>query len=418
MEDLIIAAQSGDQNAFERLMDRFQDRVFAVALAQLGNYHRAQDATQEAFVEAYLRLGQLQSPAAFPSWLHKIVLGKCVRTLRSGKSVVAPLSWEILSETPSLAPDPEAVLLERSARETLQRAIDQLSDQEREAFLLFAVGGYSYSEITQLMELPLSLVKKRIYMARQRLRNGDELSELRPSLRAGLPQRVMKRTIQRERALEKMKMAKNGADEYTVDLIGPGIESKTAVKNLYVYYRYELLTHSLNQYDGLMTPPSDVSDETWRAGAWVNQAGVINGLHSLTHEQTVLGEDGFWEAPNLQAFLIRLNGWPAGFACVASPPNATKGVDYRLQEFFVINKARRLGVGSEAARQLFDRLPGRWELAYDPTNPASTAFWRTVVPEYTGGDFMEEMIGMGTSMDLPGYVFTKGPRPSHPIKVR
>lgn len=418
MEDLIIAAQKGDRTAFERLMERFQNRVFAIALTQLRDYHQAQDAVQETFVEAYLRLGQLQSPASFPTWLHKIALGKSIRTFRSGKSIVAPISWETLMEMTSSSPDPQEVILERSARETLQRAIENLSEQEQEAFLLHVVGGYTYAEIMQLMELPLSLVKKRIYTARQRLRNGDELKELRPSLQSGLPQKVMKRTILRERAMEKMKMATKNTDEYTVDLIGPGIESKTAVKNLYVYYRYELLTHSLNQYDGLITPPANVSDETWQAGAWVNQAGVINGLHSLTHEETVRGEDGFWEAPNLQAFLIRLNGWPAGFACVASPPNATKGVDYRLQEFFILNKARQLGVGSRAARLLFDRLPGKWELAYDPTNTAATAFWRKFIPEYTEGNFNEEMIGMGIAIDLPGYVFTKGPRPPHPIVVR
>jgi predicted acetyltransferase len=169
--------------------------------------------------------------------------------------------------------------------------------------------------------------------------------------------------------------------------------------------------------DGEPLPPETVTSDTWTCGAWVNQYGVINGLHSTTHDEAVQGEDAFWERPNLQAYLIRLNGWPAGFACVASPPNATKGIDYRLQEFFVINKARRRGVAT-AVRMLFDRLPGRWELAYQPNNAPAVAFWKKFIPAYTDGDFTEEMIGMGWCADMPGYVFTKGPRPAHPIKVR
>src|SRR5690349_15581083 len=131
MEDLIRDAQKGDRRAFERLLQRFQDRAFAVALAQLGNYHQAEDAVQEAFVESYLRLNQLQSPLAFPSWLHKIVLGKCVRAIRTGKSVPAPFSLDSLADLKSSIPTPEAALLEQSARDALRNAVRLLSEQER-----------------------------------------------------------------------------------------------------------------------------------------------------------------------------------------------------------------------------------------------------------------------------------------------
>lgn len=418
---VVEAAQRGDTKAFEALMERFQDRAFAVALAQLGDRHQAEDAVQEAFVEAHLRLGHLQVPSAFPAWLNKIVLGKCVRVIRPGKSVPAPLPLDLLVDIKSPAPDPEAALLQRSASETLRTALYRLSDQEREAFVLFAVGGYKYAEIAKNMDLPLSVVRKRIYTARQQLRNVEALASLRPSprpeFRRGVALRMTARQqqiLQRETRMSKVFAAGN------VDLIGPGIESRITVRNLYSFYRYEMLMtqHYPDSAGGGITPPLDVNDETWHEGAWVNQQGVINGLHSATHDEAVTGEDVFWKWPNLQAYLIRLNGWPAGFACVASPPNATKSVDYRLQEFFVLNKARRLGVGSTAVRQLFDRLPGRWELSYNPDNSHATAFWRKVIPELTAGDFEEEMIGMGDAPDLPGYVFTRGPRPKHPIRAR
>lgn len=416
MQHLIHAAQNGDQKAFECLVTRFQDRVFALALAQLGNYHQAEDAVQEAFVEAYLRLGQLQSPAAFPAWLHKIVLGKCVRVLRTGKSVPAPVPLYALMDTASSDPDPEAALLEQAAREALRNAIFLLSEQEREAFVLFAVGGYRYKEIAQAMDIPVSLVRKRIYTARQRLRSGEELAFLRPSQRPAFSQHITRQVSERMLQRKEAQMPETVITPQRVDLMGPGTECKAAVKNLYTFYRYELLMQ--HDYEGNITPPPDVTEKTWYSGAWVNQQGVINGLHSATHDEAVAGEDAFWEWPNLQAYIICLNGWPAGFACIASPPNATRGVDYRLQEFFILNKARRRGVGTEAARLLFDRLPGRWELSYNPENLPGAAFWQKFIPRYTNGDFTEEMIGMGQFPDMPGYVFTKGARPQHPITVR
>ncbi len=420
MEKLINAARRGDPNAFEELMKRFYHRAFAVALTQLNNYHQAEDAVQDAFVEVYLQLEQLQTAAAFPSWLHKIVLGKCVRSVRGGKSVVAPVSLDTLTDVATAMCNPEALLLERSAQETLQKALCLLPDEEREAFLLFTVGGYRYAEIGQLMALSLPLVKKRIYTARQQLRSGKEMADFRPP-QPSLPQnRVSAQIIKRAQAqtqLRKVKAMEKQKGPHVIDLMGPDSVYKTVIRNLFIFYRYEMLLS--NHYETALSPPVGVTDESWRSGAWPNAHGVINGLHSQTHDESVNGMDVFWEWPNMQAYLILLNGWPAGFAFVASPPNATRGVDYRLQEFFVLNKARRLGVGTRAARMLFDRLPGRWELSYDPENLPAVAFWRKLITDYTNGHFTEEMIGMGTgNPDLPGYVFTKGARPTHPITVR
>ena len=78
----------------------------------------------------------------------------------------------------------------------------------------------------------------------------------------------------------------------TVTLLGPGVESKTAVKNLYVFYRYEMMLY--HTYDGdCPTPPADATEETWRSGVWVNRFGVIDGLHSATHDEGIRGEDVF-----------------------------------------------------------------------------------------------------------------------------
>jgi len=73
LDPLIISASSGDVAAFERLVLRFQGMAVGYAFAILGDFHLAEDAAQEAFVEAYARLPSLREPRAFANWLKRIV---------------------------------------------------------------------------------------------------------------------------------------------------------------------------------------------------------------------------------------------------------------------------------------------------------------------------------------------------------
>jgi len=175
-----------------------------------------------------------------------------------------------------------------------------------------------------------------------------------------------------------------------VEIIEPSLKHRTTVKNLFVLYRYDL-------------SPFVESGP----GATVNQYGIIDGETSRTHEESVEGCNIWWEKPGvLFPFLIRVEGRPSGFAMVASPPHTTRGVDYRMNEFFVMNKLRRRGVGREAAFDVFDRLRGKWEVGYLPRNTPAAAFWRRVIGEYTGGPFDETRVAMGTEAPtLPGYAF-------------
>ncbi|MBW3599554.1 MAG: hypothetical protein KY475_20070, partial [Planctomycetes bacterium] len=70
--DLVRAAQEGDRAAFGRLFERFERHVFAVALRRLGNYNEAQELTQDVFVQAMQKIGQLRQPEAFGGWLRAI----------------------------------------------------------------------------------------------------------------------------------------------------------------------------------------------------------------------------------------------------------------------------------------------------------------------------------------------------------
>jgi predicted acetyltransferase len=100
-----------------------------------------------------------------------------------------------------------------------------------------------------------------------------------------------------------------------------------------------------------------------------------------------LDPDVYWSGVGWRPFLFKVDGLWAGFGIVReiAPGNC------RLEEFFVLRRHRGQGVGEAAARELFDRFPGRWELSQTANNHAARAFWRKVIGRYTGGRFSEEL---------------------------
>jgi predicted acetyltransferase len=88
--------------------------------------------------------------------------------------------------------------------------------------------------------------------------------------------------------------------------------------------------------------------------------------------------------------IILKNDRPVGFALVSRPPrNQRDQVDFRMAEFFVKLKERRLGVGRDAARLIFNRFAGTWEVSEFLYNAPAVKFWRSIVAEYTAGKYRE-----------------------------
>lgn len=95
--------------------------------------------------------------------------------------------------------------------------------------------------------------------------------------------------------------------------------------------------------------------------------------------------------PVVHPMVIRADGRPAGFALIGERPfpHMTPGRDFRMCEFFVLNRLRRRGVGRRAARAIFERFRGLWEVSELPANERAIAFWRRVIGEHTGGGYAE-----------------------------
>jgi predicted acetyltransferase len=98
----------------------------------------------------------------------------------------------------------------------------------------------------------------------------------------------------------------------------------------------------------------------------------------------------YWVEPERHPFLIRVDGRLAGFALVRQmTEREERPAPWSMAEFFIMRKYRRLGVGQRAAFELFERFPGRWEVAEIPENVSAIHFWRRVIADYTQGNFEE-----------------------------
>jgi predicted acetyltransferase len=104
--------------------------------------------------------------------------------------------------------------------------------------------------------------------------------------------------------------------------------------------------------------------------------------------------DRYWDQEGCHPFVASSNGKYAGFALVDQAVRlGTEG--YWMDQFFVLKKYRRRGIGQLLANSVFATLPGRWEVGQMPQNEAAQAFWRKVIGSYTGGRFKEEEIRAG-----------------------
>ncbi|MCB0120620.1 MAG: sigma-70 family RNA polymerase sigma factor, partial [Caldilineaceae bacterium] len=182
---LIRQATSGDDQAFAELVQRFQDMAVGYAFAQLGDFHLAEDAAQEAFVQIYRDLAQLREPCAFPSWFRTVIYKQCDRITR--RKQLPTVTLEGMAQVLAAPVSVTAQIELDELRQAVQTALQQLPTTQRQVITLFYIADYSQKEIAAFLDLPLTTVKKRLYDAKQRLKvrmtemAQDYLHEQRPS---------------------------------------------------------------------------------------------------------------------------------------------------------------------------------------------------------------------------------------------
>ncbi|MBP6965378.1 MAG: sigma-70 family RNA polymerase sigma factor [Armatimonadetes bacterium] len=184
LHSAITRAQSGDLEAYGHLVQRFQDMACGYAYSILGDFDLAEDAAQDAFIQAYRELGSLREPNAFAGWFRRIVFTECSRLTRGKKLPTVPL--ESVLDVESAEPGPDRIVEQSEIRDAVLAAVRSLPEHERAVTTLFYINGYSHDDIAGFLDVPVSTVKSRLYTSRKRLKErmlemvGDYLHENAP----------------------------------------------------------------------------------------------------------------------------------------------------------------------------------------------------------------------------------------------
>jgi RNA polymerase sigma-70 factor, ECF subfamily len=170
---LVASVLAGEREAFDILLARYSSSVLRLCTALLGNPFEAQDITQEASLQAFLGLARLQEPARFAAWFHAIAANLARSALRRRRehalytlSDDATLQVFWINAPPTL----EEYQMLREIHEAILLALGDLSEVNRQAVIGFYLQGYSYEELAQLLGVPISTVKGRLFQGRKLLK--------------------------------------------------------------------------------------------------------------------------------------------------------------------------------------------------------------------------------------------------------
>jgi RNA polymerase sigma-70 factor (ECF subfamily) len=169
---LLTRARAGDQAAFGRLIDLYQRVVYRTALAALGRHEDAEDAAQEAFIQAWRHLNDFRGDAAFRTWLLTIAWRKALDRRRSRliwwrRAAPSPDEHDPFAELANGDPGPERAVLARDTARQLRREIMRLSPTLRDTLLLAASGDHTYEDIAAMLRAPIGTIKWRVSEARR-----------------------------------------------------------------------------------------------------------------------------------------------------------------------------------------------------------------------------------------------------------
>lgn len=185
---LVERVQRGDQRAFEMLVVKYQRRIERLIARMVRDTDLVEDIAQETFIRAYRALPNFRGESAFYTWLYRIGVNTAKKALLGLKrdplvteAALASMdddddSSRVENEMTS-GETPETLMASRQVAETVNEAIEALSEDLRQAITLREIEGLSYEEISEMMNCPIGTVRSRIFRAREAI-----ASKLRPLL--------------------------------------------------------------------------------------------------------------------------------------------------------------------------------------------------------------------------------------------
>lgn len=174
---LVHGARRGDLRAYDKLMRRYQERIYATIYHMTGNHEDANDLAQETFIKAYQALKSFKGDAGFYTWLYRIAVNKTINFLKQRRARTQ-LSLNDLDLNAEHDPDLVALISDKTPRrettlvelqQKLNEAMQRLSETHRLVVTLHDVQGLSHEEIGEIMDCNVGTVRSRLFYARQQL---------------------------------------------------------------------------------------------------------------------------------------------------------------------------------------------------------------------------------------------------------
>ena len=176
-DDLVRAARRGDLKAYDELVRRYQERIYATLYHMTSNHEDANDLAQEAFIKAFQALKSFKGGSSFYTWLYRIAVNKTINFLKQRKNRTH-MSLNDLDFNAEHDPDLMALISDKTPRrdaaltelqEKLNEALLKLSEPHRLVVVLHDVQGQSHEEIAQVVGCNIGTVRSRLFYARQQL---------------------------------------------------------------------------------------------------------------------------------------------------------------------------------------------------------------------------------------------------------
>jgi RNA polymerase sigma-70 factor (ECF subfamily) len=186
-------ARDGDRTAYGELVERFQPTVYAIALARLRNPTEAQELAQEVFIHAMTKLAQLRDAHCFAGWLRQIAERMAINRL-TRRGPVRGGDGSILDNVQAMGTSPLEDLVRTEQKAELWAGLDRLKPVDRATLVAFYIHGRSLKQMSREFETPVGTIKRRLHVARNRLREHlqsapkPKLARLEPPLRRQQPQ--------------------------------------------------------------------------------------------------------------------------------------------------------------------------------------------------------------------------------------
>ena len=175
--DLVKRARKGDLTAYDELVRRYQERIYATVYHMTANHEDANDLAQEAFIKAFQALRSFKGGSSFYTWVYRIAVNKTINFLKQRKNR-GQMSLDDLDFNAEHDPDLVALISDKTPRrevglaelqEKLNAAMQKLSEPHRLAVTLHDVQGLSHEEIAKIMDCNVGTVRSRLFYARQQL---------------------------------------------------------------------------------------------------------------------------------------------------------------------------------------------------------------------------------------------------------